>query len=193
MKNFLISAVFFGLSSISSFAQTYLPDAICQSEPDLKITQVIITEERTRIDFEYLRSKEGGTYIYLTNPNTSSAMYMKTNGVKYKLIDTEGISHKDGITAAYYKNPLTFSAFFEPIPSTVTRFDLIEGSTGSWHFYGIELKENSKTLNEKAKKSRESAFKLLDILLEENDKSGKWDYMYISLVQQSTRKQWSME
>ena len=105
----------------------------------MKITSIQRSNINTRIDFEYTYPEQGGQYIYLNSPGTQNAYYIKANGEKFLLIETEGIGNRDGITAAYQDEPVKFSAYFEPIPKVVDRIDLIEGVSGSWNFYGVEL------------------------------------------------------
>ncbi len=38
---------------------------------------------------------------------------------------------------------LEFSAIFEAIPENTEELDIIEGDTGSWHFFGVQLKSNN--------------------------------------------------
>jgi hypothetical protein len=120
-------------------AQTYYPNINSQSERNLKINKIERNSSNTLIEFEYFRTESKGIYIYLNPPNSDGAYYIQANGIKFLLLNTEGIANKDGITIAYPNKKLTFSAVFEPLPKSITKFDLIEGSTGTWNFHGIDI------------------------------------------------------
>lgn len=140
----LFIALFLSLSQYS-FGQIYnTPNCNSQVEENLKIVRVIRTENSTTIDFVYTHNKTISNYIFLNPPYSAGAYYIKADGKIYMLISTRGIGNTDKITTAFQNIPVSFSATFEPIPNYVTEFDLIEGSlTGTWHFYGIQLKANT--------------------------------------------------
>jgi S1-C subfamily serine protease len=124
----------------ASYGQTYnYPKCNSQDERDLKIVKVVRGDYSTTINFEYSRREEKGIYILLNKPNTKDAYFIRIDGRIYKLTSTSGIGNENGITAAYPNTPVYFSATFEPIPKAATEFDLIEGASGTWHFYGIQL------------------------------------------------------
>ncbi len=145
----LILGIFLFLTQ-TTFGQTYnYPKCNSQAETDLKIVKVTRGDYSTTIDFEYIRSEAKGIYIFLNPPNTDGAYYIKADGKTYKLTSTYGIGNTDGITGASQYKPINFSATFEAIPKSVPQFDLIEGgSTGSWHFYGIQLNSSQPTTEE---------------------------------------------
>lgn len=145
----LILGIFLFLTQ-TTFGQTYnYPKCNSQADTDLKIVKVTRGDNSTIIDFEYIRSEAKGIYIFLSPPNTDGAYYIKADGNIYKLTSTYGIGNSDGITGASQYKPINFSATFEAIPKTVTQFDLIEGgSTGSWHFYGIQLNSTQSSTEE---------------------------------------------
>jgi S1-C subfamily serine protease len=124
----------------ATLGQTYnYPKCNSQADQNLKIVKVTRGDYSTKIDFEYVRSEAQGIYILLYSPNTDGAYYIKVGGKIYKLTSTNGIGNVNGITSAQQYIPVYFSATFEAIPKTVNEFDLIEGSKGSWHFYGVQL------------------------------------------------------
>jgi hypothetical protein len=133
--------------SMSQFinAQTYYPNINSQSEKNLKIRKVERNSSSTIIEFEYFRTESKGIYIYLNPPNSDGAYYIQASGIKFLLLGTEGIANKDAITIAYPNKKVTFSAIFEALPKSITKFDLIEGASGLWNFYGIDIgnSENS--------------------------------------------------
>jgi len=145
MLQFLICLSFSQLVN----AQSYFPNMSSQSEKNLKIIKVERNPSNTIVQFEYISDETTGRYVLLSSPNTSGAYYIQSNGIKFNLMSTEGIANKDGITAAYPNRPIRFSAIFEPLPSSIRKFDLIEGASGTWHFYGVELlsKSNATDIN----------------------------------------------
>lgn len=124
-------------------AQTFFPSIDGQAELDVKIIRVDKNLSNTIIRFKYINSSQKEHYILLNPPNSSDAYFIQSNGMRFKLLKTEGIANKDQVTIAYPNKPVMFSAFFEPLPSSIVKFDLIEGINGTWHFYGINLFEDS--------------------------------------------------
>ncbi|MGD9931991.1 MAG: hypothetical protein AB7U05_18370 [Mangrovibacterium sp.] len=143
MKAKTLFLIFSFMFSISTYSQTYYPNLVSQTEKNLKITRIEKNPTNTRVDFEYTTTESRGIYIFLSPPNTYGAYYIKANGIKFSLTDTEGIGNKDGITAAPPNKTIKFSAYFEPIPKSIERIDLIEGASGTWNFYGVELANNT--------------------------------------------------
>lgn len=132
---------------LETFGQVYnYPTCYSQKEKNLIISSITRNTYSAIIEFEYTRSESTGIYIYLSPPNSSGAYFIKANDKKYSLVSTNGIGNKDGITAAYSYKTIKFSATFEPIPETLKEFDLIEGNSGSWNFYGIKLKSNASSI-----------------------------------------------
>lgn len=132
--------------SISIFGQTVTyPTINRKTEKDVYIKSVSTTDYYTQINFIYKNSKSEGHYILLNPPGHSDAYYLKTNGITYRLLSTQNIGNTDGITVAYPEQSVEFSARFEKLPSYTTSFDLIEGATGTWDFYGVQLKSSSTT------------------------------------------------
>jgi S1-C subfamily serine protease len=141
MKKIILVALFISLTiSQISFAQTYNnPKCENQSNKNVKILKVIRSDNSTKIFFEYIRTENTPYCIFLSPPNTLGAYYISWHDKIYKLLSTSGIGNVDGITNTPKNIPIHFSATFEAIPKFVVLFDLIEGSTGSWMFYGVEL------------------------------------------------------
>ncbi|MBK7212088.1 MAG: trypsin-like peptidase domain-containing protein [Bacteroidales bacterium] len=138
---FLLFIIIF---SSKVFCQVYL-DPICnsQAEKDLKIWRITCEVNQTTIDFTYTKRSYPESFILLFPPNTHGAYYIKADGKIYKLISTKGISNTDGVTKATINKTIYFSATFEAIPKQITQFDLIEGSSGGWDFFGIRLDNSS--------------------------------------------------
>ena len=140
IKLLIISFLFLGHISYG-YGQTYdYPKCSSQNDPNLKIVRVTRNDYSTTIDFEYTRTEQKSIYIFLNKPNTEGAYYIKTsNGKIYRLTSTNGIGNENGITPAYTNITVSFSATFVAIPKNLMQFDLIEGNSGSWHFYGVQL------------------------------------------------------
>lgn len=142
--------IYFSMSQFIN-AQTYYPNINSQSEKNLKIKKVERNSSSTIIEFEYTRTESEGIYIYLSPPNSDGAYYIQANGIKFLLLSTEGIANKDAVTIAYPNKHVVFSAIFEPLPKSITKFDLIEGISGTWNFYGVDI-SNSNNSNTKPEK-----------------------------------------
>lgn len=143
-KNIFIGLLF--LICQLTYGQTYYnPRCKSQAETNLKITKIERGDYFMTIDFEFVRTEEKAVYIFLNPSNSDGAYYIKANGKTYKLLSTTGIGNANGITVAHQNMPVNFSAKFEAIPKNINLFDLIEGKTGSWHFYGIQLSGSTTT------------------------------------------------
>ncbi len=151
MKRFVILFVVF-LFANQSFAQTFsYPEVKMKTENDVFIKEVKTSNYLTEITFVYKNNEEEGNYIYLNPPGHKDAYYIKANGLKYKLLGTKNISNVDEVTAVMPGNVIEFSAKFQKIPSNISQFDLIEGASGEWNFYGIQLKESETSTNSVSK------------------------------------------
>ena len=144
MKNKLITLFACFLLPFSSNAQIFYPKIERQDEKNVRILKVEKNTSNTIIRFEYTSDEQKDRPILLNPTNSDGAYFIQANGVKFSLLSTEGIANEDWKTIAHYNKPIKFSATFEPLPKSITKFDLIEGTTGSWHFYGIELINESK-------------------------------------------------
>lgn len=167
-------------------AQVYFPNRVSDTQRGAKITRVVKGKDRTKIDFIYTsKEKDTGRYIFLSPPNSRGAYFIRANNKKYSLLYTRGIAKKDGETIAYYNKPITFSAYFDPIPSYTTKFDLIEGTDGSWHFYNVKLTKPTYQQVQKGKEARKKAFELGETMTKDFQETGKWDFLYLKLAQES--------
>jgi hypothetical protein len=134
------------LITVGLYSQTVTsPDFDRKSASDLYIKSVVTTENYTQINFIYNSSKSQGQYIFLNLPGHKDAYYISANGRTYKLLSTQNIGNTNGTTAAMPGKPIEFSARFERLPSYTSKFDLIEGPTGSWDFYGVQLGSSAKS------------------------------------------------
>ncbi len=141
-KTLLILTVL--LIAIKTFAQSVsYPDIDRKGEKDVYIKKVTTTDYYTQINFVYKNTKSKGHYILLNLPGHKDAYYIKANRQTYKLLSTQNIGNTNGITAAMPGEFVEFSARFEKLPSYTTQFDLIEGTSGTWDFYGVKLQESS--------------------------------------------------
>jgi|GEM_PF-6244261 len=131
------------LIGIKTFSQSVsYPDIDRKGEKDVYIKTVITTDYYTQISFVYKNTKSEGHYILLNLPGHKDAYYIKANGQTYKLLSTQNIGNSNGITAAMSGEFVEFSARFERLPSYTPQFDLIEGTSGTWDFYGVQLKKS---------------------------------------------------
>jgi len=143
-KTILILTVL--LFAIKTFAQSVsYPDIERKGEKDVYIKTVTTTDYYTQITFVYKNTKSEGYYILLNLPGHKDAYYIKANGLTYKLLSTQNIGNTNGITAAMPEKLVEFSARFERLPSYTSQFDLIEGTSGTWDFYGVQLKKSETT------------------------------------------------
>jgi hypothetical protein len=159
-KSFLLITLLFlaGLSNGRAQSIQY-PKVEKKTAVNILITEVKTTASKTKISFVYYNGTEDRRqYFFLHAPGSVDAMYIKANGIKYKLLSTEDIASKDGITSAGPKESYHFSAYFEKLPFTTKMFDLIEGKNGGWDFYGISLTE-SIDLNEPEESKSASRFR----------------------------------
>ena len=140
------------LFAINIFAQSvYYPDIERKGEKDVHIKTVTTTDFYTQITFIYQNTKSEGHYILLNLPEHKDAYYIKANGQIYKLLNTQNIGNINGITAATPEKSVEFSARFERLPSYTTKFDLIEGISGNWDFYGVQLQKAETKSNSSSK------------------------------------------
>lgn len=134
------------LVAIQSFSQSVSYPAIEKKiDKDIYIKSVAITDFSTQINFVYVNTKPEAHYILLKPPRHKDAYYIKANGQKYLLLSTQNIGNYDGITIVKPGEVLEFSARFEKLPSDITKFDLIEGESGTWDFYGVQLGKLNKS------------------------------------------------
>jgi hypothetical protein len=143
-KSILIIVMLFIAGLSNSMAQSIqYPKVVKKTAVNILITEIKTTASMTKISFVYYNGTEDRRqYFFLHAPGSADAMYIKANGIKYKLLSTEDIASKDGITSAGPKESYHFSAYFEKLPATTKKFDLIEGENGGWDFYGVSLTES---------------------------------------------------
>ncbi len=172
MKRLAIVFLVF-LFAIQAFAQTYpYPEVRMKTENDVFIKEVKSSNYATEITFIYKNNEEEGNYIYLNLPGHKDAYYIKANGVKYKLLGTKNISNIDGVTLVMPGDVIEFSAKFQKIPTNITNFDLIEGMSGEWNFYGVQL-EKSETSVKSVSKFRND-YNYVTIYDPKTDTWGEW-------------------
>ena len=128
------------------FSQTFSsPFVEKRMAKDVFIKSVVISENYTQVNFICKNTEDKGHYIYLNSPGHKDALFIKANGIVYKLLSTRNIANINGLTAAMPDKVIEFSARFEKIPSNVSQFDLVEGESGSWDFWGVHLTNSSNT------------------------------------------------
>lgn len=139
--NLLIQFLLFALFAYSQTINN--PQIKSKRTGDIYIKSIVTTEFYTQINFIYKNSTSHGHYILLTPAGHKDAYYIKSDEQTYKLLSTQNIGNINGITVAMPNKSVEFSAKFERVPSNITKFDLIEGATGTWDFYGVELQQTS--------------------------------------------------
>jgi hypothetical protein len=137
MKNLIIFASIYTISTVSLFSQTVIqPNFALKSHETLTISKVEITPEKTTIYLSVENRIEGGNFcadrnIYIIYPD----------GGKVRLTKASGIPVCPGI----YKfnsvgEKLNFSLIFTTLKAGIEWFDLIEDcTTNCFWFYGITL------------------------------------------------------
>jgi len=159
MKQLVLSVLLMVLLTNIICGQEYVfPDFTNRQEKDLTITQVIREANLTKIYFKFQSSNPNSSYILLYPPNSQGAYFIKADNKIYRLLSTTGIGNTDRVTAVYPNYPVYFSGTFEAIPKSIIQFDLIEGSNGTWNFYGVKLKTSSSS-----KSTGSSSNSVLDI------------------------------
>lgn len=113
------------------------------AQKNIYIKKVNILGTTTQVDFLYRSNEATSRYIYLSLPKDGDSMYIKIKDRKYKLLFTIGIANKDRQTICHSGQEIEFSAIFEAIPENTEELDIIEGDTGAWHFFGVQLKSNN--------------------------------------------------
>ena len=120
------------------------PNVKHASQNNIFIKKITILSAHTQVDFLYRSNESNSRYIYLSLPKDgNNSMYLKVKNMKYKLLFTNGIANKDGQTVCHPGQEIEFSAIFEAIPENTEELDIIDGDTGSWHFFGVQLKSNN--------------------------------------------------
>lgn len=154
-KNAMRNTVLLSLLYIFIFTSDFIhardiefPNVRHSSQSNVIIKRVQTFETQTIIDFVYKSNESYGRYIFLSPPKSNDAMYIKIRDSKYKLLYTIGIGDKDGTTYCNPRQEVKFTAVFDAIPQNASEFDLIEGKSGSWNFYGVQLeKEESNQID----------------------------------------------
>ena len=114
---------------------------------DTKITAVENTFFYTQVNFTFTSPSSGGG-CWLAAPDSKEAMYLQVGTKKYKLLSTNGIANeKFPGTRVKKGEKLEFYARFQKLPDDVKSFDLIEGASGNWSFYGVQLGHTAKKDN----------------------------------------------
>jgi hypothetical protein len=143
----IISMLVFMLATLqctSLYSKDVLyPNVRHAAQKNISIKKVNILGTTTQVDFLYRSNETTSRYIYLSLPKDGESMYIKIKDRKYKLLFTIGIANKDRQTICHPGQEIEFSAIFEAIPENTEELDIIEGDTGSWHFFGVQLESNN--------------------------------------------------
>lgn len=65
--------------------------------------------------------------------------HIVADGKSYMMSRAEGISYSPQKTTLAKGQSITFTLYFPPIPSSVTKIDLVEPGSSDWQFYGINV------------------------------------------------------
>lgn len=128
----LFAIIFYGQSTTNPIIRN-------KTESSVHIKSIETNDYFTQINFFYKSKETTGRYIFLNSPGNKNAYYIRAINKIYKLLSTQNIGNSDGTTLAYPGTPLEFSARLERLAYTTTEFDLLEGSSGQWNFYRVQL------------------------------------------------------
>ena len=99
----------------------------------LAVTDVKVNANETILSLSSTNNLSGGWV------NINKDAYISANGIKYKLIRTEGITYAPEHT--YFRGETkNFKLYFQPIPQETRTIDFIESPSSAWKIYGIQLK-----------------------------------------------------
>lgn len=105
----------------------------------IHILFVQTTSRETKITFFFRNKGVEDQYVYLDPPGSSKAMFLQANGRKYRLREVGGISTRVNQTISRMGVVYVFTATFEALPSSTSKFDVIEGPNGAWNLYGVRV------------------------------------------------------
>ncbi len=135
---------------VPSLIGTYPMDVVCDTNAELRIKKIAITDSKTIIHLVFKSART--TQIRTGAPGQQVAFYIAdpNSRAEYRLLNIEGISLEPSWTPLEIGESLAFKLTFERIPDTLTTFHLIEGKmpsltgdglpTVSWTFMNVTLK-----------------------------------------------------
>ena len=98
---------------------------------DCSIKKVETTSTETKVYMQIVLNRN-------SNCNIARNAYIEANGKKYTIKDAIGIPFAPSSTT-FYPGTTNFTFIFPPIPSNVTKFNMIEENS-SWKFYDVKAK-----------------------------------------------------
>ncbi len=98
---------------------------------DCSIKKVETTSTETKVYMQIVLNRN-------SNCNIARNAYIEANGKKYTIKDAVGIPFAPSSTT-FYPGTTNFTFIFPPIPSNVTKFNMIEENS-SWKFYDVKAK-----------------------------------------------------
>lgn len=142
--------------AVSSLNGEYLMNAVCNTNAQLRVVKVTVTENKTLVDCTF-RNERIGTEaltdrIRTAAPGQQTAFYLSDPNSRneYRLLNVEGIALEPTWTLLKEGERLNFHLTFERIPDTMTQFHMIEGKVPSlsednqplrnWTFMNLRLK-----------------------------------------------------
>ena len=98
---------------------------------DCSIKKVETTSTETKVYMQIVLNRN-------SNCNIARNAYIEANGKKYMIKDAVGIPFAPSSTT-FYPGTTNFTFIFPPIPSNVTKFNMIEENS-KWKFYDVKAK-----------------------------------------------------
>ena len=143
--------------SFPSLNGEYAVDVVCDTNAQLRIKKVTITDTKTVIGLTFKSETIGNdaptNKMMIAAPGQQAAFYIADpdGRMEYKLLNVEGISLNPKWTFLEEGQPVNFTLTFERIPDHLTKFHLIEGKTQlldennnqtrTWSFMNVKIKE----------------------------------------------------
>lgn len=137
---------------VPSLEGTYSMRRVCDTQPELTIESVEVTEDRTHVEFVYRNAEAANSYkrIRVFPPGHLSAFFLRSADGPHtcELLGVEGITIAPQNVRVYGGESCRFRLAFDRLPDTMTRFHVVEGRIDSeepdfttWNFLDVELGE----------------------------------------------------
>jgi hypothetical protein len=127
-------------------------DKVCDTEPRLKITKIMVTDKGTTVDCKYFygasgKIKPGGDEaLAVAPPGDAAAIYIAASGTgkKYKLLKVSGVPTLPDSRRLKDGDVVDFVLVFDRIDDDVRKIDIVEGDnkqlSNTWKFLNVPLK-----------------------------------------------------
>jgi len=129
----------------------YIINKVCDTEPRLKITKIMVTDKETIVNCKYFfktlgrkAQNPGGEALGVAPPGDQAAIAIIADGSgkKYKLLKVTGIPILPDSVHPRDGDVLDIVLVFERIDDSVKKINIIEGNAGMsiiWQFLNIQL------------------------------------------------------